>query len=147
MTSLEGGLSILSCRRKTDIAISVGAGHCALSNNLCIRKTARPTREYQGPQLRARRSSAQRYGELPGAGAVTSALHYPIMQREERLSDSRNRQAAGFSYLAARAGNRRARMNPPPASPPRPPGIRHSPLWAHSTKEMRIAPVAGAGAT
>jgi len=33
MTSLEGGLSILSCRRKTDIAISVGAGRCALWNN------------------------------------------------------------------------------------------------------------------
>jgi hypothetical protein len=30
MTSLEGGPSILSCRRKTDIAISVGAGRCAL---------------------------------------------------------------------------------------------------------------------
>jgi hypothetical protein len=24
-----------------------------------------------------------------------------------------------------------------------PPGIRHSPLWAPSTKEMRIAPVMG----
>jgi hypothetical protein len=30
MTSLEGGLSILSCRRKTDIAISVGALGIAL---------------------------------------------------------------------------------------------------------------------
>jgi hypothetical protein len=31
---------------------------------------------------------------LPGAGTVTSALHYLVMQKEER-PDSRNRQAAG----------------------------------------------------
>jgi hypothetical protein len=62
MTSLEGGLGILSCRRKTDIAISVGAGHCTAWNN-CL-KTAQPTRTYQGPQLSARRSSVRRYGEL-----------------------------------------------------------------------------------
>jgi hypothetical protein len=30
MTSLEARLGILSCKQKTDIAISVGAGHCAL---------------------------------------------------------------------------------------------------------------------
>jgi hypothetical protein len=33
MASLEGLRGVLSCRRKTDIAISVGAGHCALWNN------------------------------------------------------------------------------------------------------------------
>ena len=65
MTSVEGWLSILSCRRKTDIAISVGAGRCALRNNYL--KTAQPTRAYPGPQLSARRSSVQCYGEPPGS--------------------------------------------------------------------------------
>jgi hypothetical protein len=78
MTSLGGWLSILFCRRKTDIAISVGAGRCALKNNYL--KTAQPTRAYPGPHLSARRSSGHRYSEPPEAGTVTSNLLYCGMQ-------------------------------------------------------------------
>jgi hypothetical protein len=72
MISLEGGPSILSCRRKTDIAISVGAGRCALLYEIINYKRAHPTSTYQGLQLGARRSSAQRYEELLRAGTAVS---------------------------------------------------------------------------
>ena len=52
------------------------------------------------------------------------------------LPNFRHGLVQGGAPAPAISGPARARL-----LPPLPPGIRHSPLWAHSTKEMRIAPV------
>jgi hypothetical protein len=86
MTSLEGGLGILSCRQKTDIAISVGAGHCAAYASI-YKHIKDHNSAHDDPAFGAMENFQEQ--EL----SLQLCIGAP-MQREE-LSDSRNRQAAG----------------------------------------------------
>jgi hypothetical protein len=96
MTSLEEGLGILSCRRKPDIAVSVGARWALRSTKLVPKNCA----------AYASISHIQGHNSAHGAPAFVAMENLQeqqlslqlciiaIMQKEE-LSDSRNRQAAG----------------------------------------------------
>jgi hypothetical protein len=79
----------------------------AQGNNLL--KTAQPTRAYQGPQLlRARRRpSAQRYGELLGAGTVTSALYYRIRSCQGLVTGKQQKQKGDKTRTRSGSATRR----------------------------------------
>ena len=75
MTSLEGGLSILSCRRKTDIAISVGAGRSVALYEIINYKLRIPREHIQD------RNSSH---DNPALSSIANLLEQELSLRKQR---------------------------------------------------------------